>query len=713
MLPAAIADLQRSGISPEDAERAGMFDVVDASAVYPEFRALPAIIIPYFDTAGQVATFDRGPFCRVRYLSDTPARTGFSAHKALRYGQPKASGTRAYMPPLVDWATILDDPAEPIVITEGEKKGLAGILAGLPVIALGGVFNFMELSELLPELAAIKWRGRDVYICFDSDAAMNPNILAAEARLVDELQRKRGARCYLVRIPQDNDAKVGLDDFILEHGGSGLISLLKAAPSLGALDAKVVALNKSVAWIERENLVYDLESKLFIPKDAFVNGSRFSALEHITIGGKQRSAPKHISVAATWLKHPHAQRFGEVLFRPGDGSTVQGDNGRVALNLWTGWDAGEGDVTPFLELSKFLFQNMEPANRDLPLKLMAYKAQNPAEKVPLALVMVGPQGCGKTFWGECIRDAFAPYGVDVTSKAFYSEFQGWLERSLIALINEAEHEDMLRGGDVLKSLISDLKRPMNEKYRPARQINTYTLYVLTSNKRAVGSFAADDRRMIVVDCPAKREYEFYLRVKDWKIAGGCKALLGYLLNYDLQGWTPPEAAPMTAEKYLAYIESLSPVQRLAEEMRTASEHNIKLWLDSASAWARNAEVSSNTALAGAARATLEGINRIQIRPWYTPEELALMFPSIVEQTLGSRYDRSTPAGKISRELREAGIPYLQCADDPRGFKWRGAVRQYLVVCDFPDWRAPLRQVDFERAMKEWPSYGTISARRAS
>lgn len=692
-----------------------MFDVDDASTIYKEFRPQPAIVIPYFSPQGEVVTFQRDgqllPFCRVRYLGRLEsAGRAFTAQKDVRYGQPKASGARAYLPPIVPWAAILDDPKEPILITEGEKKGLAAILAGLPTIGLGGVFNFMAEGELLPELAAIKWRERDVYICFDSDAALNPNILAAEARLVDELQRKRGARCYLVRIPQDGDAKVGLDDFLLAHGLDGAMALLRGADSLGALDAKVVALNKSVAWIERENLVYDLEARMFIPKDSFITGSRFSSLKHITAGGKQRSAPKEVSVAQKWLTHPHAQRFGEVLFRPGEGVTVRSDTGRAALNLWTGWDAGEGNVEPFLELSRFLFATMAPEHRDLPLKLMAYKAQNPAEKVPLALVLVGPQGCGKTFWGECIRDAFAPYGVDVTSKAFYSEFQGWLERSLVALINEAEHEDMLRGGDVLKSLISDLKRPMNEKYRPARQINSYTMYVVTSNKRAVGSFAVDDRRMIVVDCPRKREYEFYLRVAAWKKAGGCKALLGWLLNWDLKGWVPPASAPMTAEKYMAYVESLSPVQRLAEEMRTASEHTIKLWFDSATAWARVAELSNNVQEASMARATMAGVAHMQIRPWYTPEELALMFPKIIDLMLGSKYDKATPSGKISRELREAGIPYLQPKDDPRGFRWKGAIRQFLVVAQFDDWLAPLSQAEFDRLMNQWPAYGTMRAK---
>lgn len=706
MLPAAIADLARSGLAPAQAEAAGMFDVESAKALRSEFRDLPAIVIPYFDASGAVATFGPAaePFCRVRYLTDSAS--GF-ARKALRYAQPAHSGTRAYFAPLLDWRAILSDANEPVLVVEGEKKALAGVAAGLPVLGLGGVFNFATSGgELMPELSAAEWRGRDVYIVFDSDAVSNPNILAAEARLVAELQRKRGARCYLVRLPA-GERKTGLDDYLLAHGREAFLELLQSAPALGALDAKVIALNKSCAWIERENLVYDLESRMFLPKDSFLCGSKFSAIEHITVGATQRAAPKRISVAKAWLTHPHAQRFREALFRPGEGPTVAAEHGGTALNMWTGWEPSDGDAAPFLELSEYLFSDLDPQHRDLPLKLIAYKAQNPAEKVPLAVVLIGQQGCGKTLWGECVRDAFAPYGVDVTPQALAGEFQGWLERSLIALINEAKGEDMTRASEQLKALISDLNRPMNEKYRPVRQIKTYTLYIITSNRRAVGAFSPDDRRMIVVDCPPKRDWEFYERVSQWKRNGGAAALLGWLLRYDLQGWKPPASAPMTAEKYMAYVESLSPVAQLAEEMRTADTNSIRRWLDQSTDWAAQAELSGNPALAATARDVRQSLAHWQIRPWYTAAELALMFPSLVHGLLGSSFSRSTPSGAISRELRECGVPYLRSRDDPRGFVWRGAVRQYLVVSDFEEWRAPLGQSDFERLMAAWPSYGSL------
>ena len=85
MLPSAISDLERSGIAPEDAERAGMFDVPDASAIHRDFKPVPATVMPYFQADGALMTFGPSatPFCRVRYL-ETPKQGGFVPQKPQR-----------------------------------------------------------------------------------------------------------------------------------------------------------------------------------------------------------------------------------------------------------------------------------------------------------------------------------------------------------------------------------------------------------------------------------------------------------------------------------------------------------------------------------------------------------------------------------------------------------------------------------------------------
>lgn len=701
------------GITPEIAEEAGLFDVPDASRVYADFRAAPALIIPYTDLHREPVGFDRDghelAFCRVRYMGELPPQRG--RKKPMRYTQPADSGCRAYFAPLVDWERLAANPEEPVLVTEGEIKALAVCAYVGPCIGLGGVSNTVRDGQFLPELAEFAWEGREVYIAFDSDAVDNPKVTAAEARLVEELQTKRGARCRLVRIPAgEGGAKMGIDDFLVEHGADAVLGLVESAQDLFALDAKVVALNRSCAWIEKEGLIYDLETRDWITKDNFVSGSRFSPLKHF-VPAKKGGDVKTVQVAKVWLTHAHAQRFAEVLFRPGEGDVVLNGSGAACLNLWTGWDERPGDVDPFLELSDFLFQRMEPGDRDLPLKLFAYKFQNPQEKIPLAPVLIGGQGCGKSLWARCIREACGPHGKPLPSSALHSDFSEWQEYSLVATIDEAEEQDMLKGREVLKSMISEQNRSMNAKYRSARPIETYYQLIITSNSRAVGAFSSDDRRMIVVDCPPKREKAFYDRVVTWLTSGGQRALAHWLLNYDLKGWRPPNQAPLTAEKHMAYVEGLTPVQKFAEDCHTADENTIKQWLDAAVAWGEVNVASNNPALATQARAVLDAAPQWQIRPFYTPEELSLMLPMLAEQGGMGRVGKRTTSGEISRQLRDAGIAYLQCSDDARGFKWRGKIAQFLVIAQPEEWGRPLSQAEFERYMAQMPKYGQVRARR--
>jgi hypothetical protein len=422
-----------------------------------------------------------------------------------------------------------------------------------------------------------------------------------------------------------------------------------------------------------------------------------------------KAAPKPVSVAAAWLKHPHAQRYAQLLFRPGEGATVQGEHG-TGLNLWTGWNAEPGDVQPWLDLGLYLFSKEgNPEVRELPVKLLAYKAQNPQTKVPLALVLTGPQGSGKTSWMDAAREAFAPYSAPVDPKALNGDFHPWLEKSVVATINEMDVPTMYQNAEMLKALISDATRQLNDKFRPIRAIKSPTFYMITSNYSGVGAgFGADDRRLVSIECPGAGPRVLYERFYAWIEKGGAKHLMHWLLNYDLEGWRPPQHAPLTASKRMAYREGMTPIQLLAADMRESTFNTILLWLQTAEQYAHALELNDSTR--AQAQAILQTINAIQIRPWYTSEELTMIFAPVLEQVYAIRqkgHMGATTPGLVSRQLRDNGIPFLVNRDDPDGFKWQGRMRQYLIISNFDDWQAPITQADFERAMMNWPTYAAI------
>jgi hypothetical protein len=703
----ATEQLARWGITPAQATEAALFPVDHASDVYREMPDFPAIVIPYFDANGAQVTFKRDghpvPYARLRLLGEPP-KSAWVKRRPLRYLQPKDTPVLPYYWPGAPWSQIMTDATTPLLITEGEAKAIRGCIAGFSVLALGGVYNFTTPSgALIPALADAVWEGRDTYIVYDSDAATNPQVMAAEARLIDHLQRERGARCRIVRLPPGPDgSKVGLDDFINTRGAGALEQLLEGAPLLGALGRKILGLNQHIAWIRREGLVYDLKARLFMTKDNLVSGESYSSLKHWVAGASERSAGKEISVAKEWLTSPGAQRYDEVLFRPGQGTVIQGEDGAQALNLFTGFQATPGDVSPFLRLSEYLFNGLPPSLRDLPIKLMAYKAQHPQTKIPLALLLVGSQGSGKTLWADCIGAAFNPYTFVIPPAALTAQFQGWLETSLILIVNEAAKDDLQKAAEPLKALISDKLRPMNEKFRPQREVETFGQLIITSNTNGSAAFSADDRRMIVVGTPAKREPAFYAPIVKWREGNGPKHLMHYLLHMDLGGWVPSHA-PVTAEKHLAWMENLTPIEALAQDMLSGTVHVVPAWIEAALAWAQEAELGKDADDARAARIVAATAQHVQIRPFYTPDEIMLLFPMLRPKRRPG--DKGVaPAGLLSRELRDGGVPFLRSVDDPRGFLFNGVRRQYLVVAEQEDWHDPITQADFDRTMANAPTY---------
>ena len=84
---------------------------------------------------------------------------------------------------------MLQQPQVQLLITEGEKKSLKATQEGYPCIGLVGVFGWKQKGSerLLPALERIAWRGRNVFVAFDSDVARNESVQAAESRLAQRL----------------------------------------------------------------------------------------------------------------------------------------------------------------------------------------------------------------------------------------------------------------------------------------------------------------------------------------------------------------------------------------------------------------------------------------------------------------------------------------------------------------------------------------------
>lgn len=730
MDPRYIADLARSGITPEDAEAAGMFYVENAQTLFPEFKMLPATVIPYYhhsdkDEQGLLPlTFVRSgaehQFARVRYLRMPPAPKGT---KQQRYDQPRASGVQAYFCPFFDWPGIFAMDKEPIFITEGEKKAVAATALGYPVIGLGGVYNFRDKSagnEFLPILAGIPWANRTVYIVYDSDYATNPDVRIACDRLAAELSLKRGAIVKLVVLPNGprgedgKPTKMGLDDYLVAYGVDAFEKLIATAPDLRKLDAEVMALNNDVAFIEHDGVIYDFNTRAYLDKATFLSGSDYSKRK-IVQAGLQGNKVKTLSLTSEWLTHEGHRVYRDTTFDPSTTErTIVRPTGGVALNLWEGMpESAPGDVQPFLDLNEYVFSLLPPQDRDLALKLLIWKYQNP-DKLPgiaITLIGVGKQGSGKSMWAKIAKECFGPYGASIPSSSLESEFNPWLEQCLCVLFDEAEpkYVSSKAGSSKLKGYITDVDQQLRDLYRKGRQVKNRAMVILTSNHPEVGNHEEGDRRMFVVSSPAVHPDgpAFYDRVGEWKDRGGIKHLRHWLATYDLKGWKPPPKPPMTAEKRMAAAEGRTTTQRIGMQMKEAKgDGYILAMLDQMRMWADNNETSNNPDRAARAREIGDFILNWPIRPYYTPDELSIMLPEIATMLGYGKAAGGNVAGQISRELRSVQIPYLLNHDNPEGFLYKGYRQQFLVVSHFDEYGdKPMTQADFDRMAPNWPTYG--------
>ena len=210
--PHHIEHLAQSGITLEFAQAAG---------IYTEDREAPIQLMlrskALWKKNGQflVFPFSEG-FCRVR-----PDHPRTVKDKPAKYESPKEGGLRAYFPPGV--RQLLESPTQEIIFTEGEKKSLAATQFGFPTIGLTGVscYSPKGRAALLPELEAIAWKGRRVFIAYDSDLDRKPDVARAEASLARRLAKTYGADVRCVRIPDgpldanNEPTKWGLDDFLV------------------------------------------------------------------------------------------------------------------------------------------------------------------------------------------------------------------------------------------------------------------------------------------------------------------------------------------------------------------------------------------------------------------------------------------------------------------------------------------------------------------
>ena len=245
--------LARFRIPPEMLEAAGVRSVADADGRETlglhghQGADLGGILFPYLSpfTGGRVGG-------RIRLDHPLPGDGG-------KYVSEPACG-HLFFPPHV--AEFLHDTNIQVVIVEAEKSALA--LTALAArtgrkmlfIAVGGCWGWRRRTGKRPlpgggsepetgpspDFDLISLQGRDVIVCFDSNASTNPDVQRALRALAKELSQRK-ARVTLADVPAIEGVN-GPDDLLAVSGDAAALCMLDAARLFApcALDEATVAL---------------------------------------------------------------------------------------------------------------------------------------------------------------------------------------------------------------------------------------------------------------------------------------------------------------------------------------------------------------------------------------------------------------------------------------------------------------------------------------
>lgn len=586
-----------SALKPAQVREMGLEPVADVSKL-PGMERFPArggFRIPYFDLKGNL----RPKVCRVRYLEET--RTGFQLAvdaKALRYVQAPGTTVHAYLPPFIDWAAVAKDPIYDITVTEGELKAACVSAHGESCIGLGGVWSWKSNAQhttLIDDLRAINWSGRTVYICFDSDAVFNPDVMAAEVALADRLTAE-GALVHIMRIgapfgaeseaydptlptdaqPRARRPKLGADDLIYQYGFEAfeacrkLINVEEGMERVGtyAYDSSRAfhAFNAQYIFILSLGAIYDVKTRLMYAAHTFQNSVRANEYYEgavLTKPKKEGAQPETRMVrkplAPAWIKWPGRATVERVIFEPGKPMVHT-----ASFNTWQGWGYGKpqkGDITLWKRLLDRIFRGAPASDRKWFEQWVAYPLQHPGAKLATGVLIWGHQhGTGKSLLGKVISKMYHREHVGfLTESAFDDARNQWAKDKQFMIVDDITGRESREYANRLKNLITQESIHLDPKFIGAYDIRDVMNYLMTANDPDALRLDPNDRRMFVhgVQGSDRTDTDFAGEVMAWvESEEGNAALAHHLLTLDLEGFRPGAPAPYTDAKH-AMVETTS------------------------------------------------------------------------------------------------------------------------------------------------------------
>jgi len=164
----------------------------------PRVRRLPksvaGTLVPTWDAFGKRAG--------AQFKPDSPRKD--QRGRLIKYENPAAGRVIIDVPPICQ--PDLGNPDKPLWITEGAKKADSAASHGLVCVSIPGVWCWRGTNEdggltALPDWDSIALNSRKIFLAFDSDVVIKPDVQAALRRLANFLSARK-AKVAIVHLPE-------------------------------------------------------------------------------------------------------------------------------------------------------------------------------------------------------------------------------------------------------------------------------------------------------------------------------------------------------------------------------------------------------------------------------------------------------------------------------------------------------------------------------
>ena len=241
------------------------------------------------------------------------------------------------------------------------------------------------------------------------------------------------------------------------------------------------------------------------------------------------------------------------------------------------------DIKPFTELLDRLFPDSE--DYQTVLSFIAHIIQHPDIRPSYGLLLTSESGTGKGFlYSAVLRPLLSNQTVQLDNyNALFNKHSTALSNTLLVMLDDpkSDHKSTMTK---LKSALTEPTRQIEEKFKEARTVNTYSRIILASNERLPLKLNESDvRRWYAPKYIQHRvnKHETVEFIESIANQIDLSAIYNYLLNYDLTSFNP--FSPRETETLKGMLEaSKSDVEDEIEEFlgdtKVFSLNDLKIYL---------------------------------------------------------------------------------------------------------------------------------------